>query len=37
MEQGKLPLSGLRVCDFSWFAAAPIATKTLADLGAEVI
>ncbi|MBN1615602.1 MAG: CoA transferase [Deltaproteobacteria bacterium] len=37
MEQGKLPLSGIRVCDFSWFAAAPIATKTLADFGAEVI
>jgi benzylsuccinate CoA-transferase BbsF subunit len=37
MEQGKMPLSGIRVCDFSWFAAAPIATKTLADMGAQVI
>ncbi len=37
MEQGRLPFEGIRVCDFSWFAAAPVATKTLADHGAEVI
>lgn len=37
MEQGKQPLSEIRICDFSWFAAAPIATKTLADMGAQVI
>jgi len=37
MDHQKMPLAGIRVCDFSWFAAAPVATKTLADLGAEVI
>jgi crotonobetainyl-CoA:carnitine CoA-transferase CaiB-like acyl-CoA transferase len=33
----KLPLDGLRVADFSWFGAGPIATQTLATFGAEVI
>jgi benzylsuccinate CoA-transferase BbsF subunit len=37
MGQSRLPFEGIRVCDFSWFAAAPVATKTLADHGAEVI
>lgn len=37
MEEKKLPFEGIRVCDFSWFAAAPVATKVLADHGAEVI
>jgi benzylsuccinate CoA-transferase BbsF subunit len=37
MEQQAMPFAGIRVCDFTWFAAAPVATKTLADLGAEVI
>ncbi|KPJ54454.1 MAG: hypothetical protein AMJ37_00555 [Dehalococcoidia bacterium DG_18] len=37
MEEKKLPLEGIRVCDFSWYAAAPVATKCLADFGAEVI
>ncbi len=32
-----MAFEGIRVCDFSWFAAAPVATKTLADHGAEVI
>jgi len=32
-----LPLDGLRVADFSWMLAAPIATRILADLGADVI
>ncbi len=30
-------LHGLRILDFSWFGAAPIGTKLLADHGAEVI
>ncbi|WP_417318698.1 CoA transferase [Emcibacter sp.] len=33
----KGPLSGLRVLDFSWALVGSITTKTLADLGAEVI
>ena len=33
----KLPLDGLRVADFSWFGAGPIAAQTLATFGAEVI
>jgi benzylsuccinate CoA-transferase BbsF subunit/naphthyl-2-methylsuccinate CoA transferase subunit len=36
---GKKPgsLSGIRVCDFSWVGAGPIATSILAQCGAEVI
>jgi benzylsuccinate CoA-transferase BbsF subunit len=37
MEERELPLKGIRVCDFSWYAASPVATKCLADFGAEVI
>jgi benzylsuccinate CoA-transferase BbsF subunit len=37
MEKQKLVFEGIRVCDFSWFAASPVATKILADNGAEVI
>ncbi len=35
--QGIRALQGIRVLDFSWFGAAPIGTKILADHGAEVI
>ncbi|HLB12022.1 MAG TPA: CoA transferase, partial [Dehalococcoidia bacterium] len=33
----KLPLEGIRIADFSWFGAGPIATKYMADHGAEVV
>lgn len=33
----KLPLEGIRVADFSWFGAGPIAAQTLATFGAEVV
>lgn len=34
---GPRPLDGIRVADFSWFGAGPIAGRTLADFGAEVV
>lgn len=34
---GKLPLSGVRVLDFSWVIAGPTTTRYLAALGAEVV
>ncbi len=34
---GKKPLAGIRVADFSWYGAGPIGTQTLAWYGAEVI
>jgi len=37
MVDSRLPFEGIRVCDFSWVAASPAATKCLADFGAEVI
>lgn len=31
------PLSGVRICDFAWAMAAPVATRLLADFGATVV
>jgi benzylsuccinate CoA-transferase BbsF subunit len=33
----RLPLEGVRIVDFGWVFAGPIGTRTLADMGAEVI
>jgi len=37
VQANKLPLEGIRVADFSWFAAGPACTEVLANHGAEVI
>jgi benzylsuccinate CoA-transferase BbsF subunit len=37
MTARKGALEGIRICDFSWVGAGPLATKYLADFGAQVI
>jgi CoA:oxalate CoA-transferase len=37
VEDGALPMHGLRVVDFSIMVAGPFCTRLMADLGAEVI
>lgn len=36
-RRSRLPLAGVRVLDFSWVVAGPLATRVLADAGAEIV
>jgi benzylsuccinate CoA-transferase BbsF subunit len=36
-RNGRLPLEGVKVADFSWFGAGPICGRLLADYGATVV
>jgi crotonobetainyl-CoA:carnitine CoA-transferase CaiB-like acyl-CoA transferase len=36
-SNGRLPLEGVKVADFSWFGAGPICGRMLADYGATVV
>lgn len=36
-EAGGLPLAGVKILDFTWALAGPMATRMLADYGAEVV
>ena len=36
-DNGNLPLSGIKVADFSWFGAGPICAENLATFGATVV
>ncbi len=37
MSEGRMPLSGIKVADFSWFGAGPICAENLATFGAKVV
>ncbi|MCH7523000.1 MAG: CoA transferase, partial [Chloroflexi bacterium] len=37
MSGTKMPLEGIKVADFSWFAAGPICTENMATFGATVV
>ena len=36
MGERRLPFEGIRVCDFTWFAAGPIATKMAIGRAGEI-